>query len=239
MQTRGRHDPWNYIIIMLNLYRKEREVLFMYKLYDWKEKIDESELQDIVKILNNNGVIIFPTETVYGIGGNATSLQVIDKVYNAKKRPRAKAVNIIVSNTKEIEKYAVINSELEKKIIETFMPGPITIILEKKAGFGDDFTLDDGTIGVRVPDNEIMRAILNKIDFPLIAPSANISNEPSGTNVNQIIDDFKDSVDAIIDGGEAKIGLSSTIIKVENDEVKILRAGKITKEEILSKIAEI
>ena len=128
----------------------------MYKLFNWKEKIDEAELEEVVEILNNDGVVIFPTETVYGIGGKATSFHVIDRVYRAKRRPRAKAVNIIVSSIKDIEKYAVITSELERKIIEEFMPGPITIILKKKEGFGDGFTLDDGTIGVRVPDNEIM-----------------------------------------------------------------------------------
>ena len=105
------------------------------------------------------------------------------------------------------------------------MPGPITIILKKKDGFGDGFTQDDNTIGVRIPDNKIINAILDKIDFPLIAPSANISDKPSGVNVNQIAHDFEDTVDAIIDGGDAKIGLSSTIVKVENDEIKILREG--------------
>jgi len=210
----------------------------MYKLFDWKDKINEFELEEIVKILNNNGVIIFPTETVYGIGGNAMSNEVIDRVYEAKHRPRAKAVNILVANKNEIEKYAEITSDIERKIIEEFMPGPITIILKKKDGFGDGFTQKDNTIGVRIPDNEIIRAILDNVNFPLIAPSANISDRPSGLNVKQIADDFKESVDAIIDGGDAKIGLSSTIVKVENNEIIILREGKITKEEILNKIKD-
>ena len=208
----------------------------MYKLFDWKEEIKESELEEVINILNNNGIIIFPTETVYGIGGNAMSNEVIDKVYIAKQRPRSKAVNILVKNKNEIEKYANISSDIERKIIENFMPGPITIILEKKDGFGSGFTQDDNTIGVRIPDNKIINTILDKIEFPLITPSANISDRPSGLNVSQIAKDFKDSVDAIIDGGDAKIGFSSTIVKVENGEIKILREGKITKEEILEKI---
>lgn len=210
----------------------------MSKLFDWKKEIDESELDEIVEILNNNGVIIFPTETVYGIGGNAMSEGVIDRVYTAKHRPRAKAVNILVANISEIEKYAEITSNMERKIIEGFMPGPITIILKKKEGFGEGFTQEDDTIGVRIPDNKIINAILDKVEYPLIAPSANISDKPSGLNVNQIMDDFKDSVDAIIDGGEARLGLSSTIVKVVNDEIKILREGKITKEEMINKIKD-
>ena len=99
------------------------------KIYNWKEKIDEKELNEVIQILKNNGVIIFPTETVYGIGGNALSNEVIDKVYNAKNRPRAKAVNIMVSNKNEIKKYAEITSNLEQKIIDDFLPRPLTIIL--------------------------------------------------------------------------------------------------------------
>lgn len=208
----------------------------MFKYYNWKEKINEYELNEVIDILKNNGIIIFPTETVYGIGGNALSNKVIDKIYQAKNRPREKAVNIMVSDINQIKKYAEITSELEEKIIKNCMPGPITLILNKKGNFGESFTQDDNTIGVRIPDNKIINSILNKIDFPIIAPSANISGEPSGINVDDVIEDFKDSVDAIIDGGKANLGLSSTIIQVVNNEIKILRQGKITKEDILEKI---
>ena len=210
----------------------------MYRLFDWKENIDESELRDVVNTLKNDGIVIFPTETVYGIGGKATSNKVVDRVYQAKQRPRAKAVNILVANVKEIEKYAVITSEIERKIIENFMPGPLTIILKKKDGFGDYFTAENDTIGVRIPDNKIINTILDAIDFPLIAPSANISDRPSGIRTQDIAEDFKDTVDIIIDGGDAKLGTSSTIVKVVNGEIQILRAGEITKEEILAKIAD-
>ena len=210
----------------------------MYRLFNWKENIDESELRDVVNTLKNDGIVIFPTETVYGIGGNATSNKVVDRVYQAKQRPRAKAVNILVANVKEIEKYAVITSEIERKIIENFMPGPLTIILKKKDGFGDYFTAENDTIGVRIPDNKIINTILDAIDFPLIAPSANISDRPSGIRAQDIAEDFKDTVDIIIDGGDAKLGTSSTIVKVVNGEIQILRAGEITKEEILAKIAD-
>ncbi|MBR1413361.1 MAG: threonylcarbamoyl-AMP synthase [Bacilli bacterium] len=199
----------------------------MIKYYNWQDEIDENELNEIVNILKNNGVVIFPTETVYGIGCNAFSKMAIDRVYKAKQRPRDKAVNILVLSVNEISKYANITSDLEKQIIEKYMPGPITLILKKKNNFGLYFTGNNDTIGIRIPDNLIILEILKRIDFPLIAPSANISDKPSGVNPKDIMQDFKYTADAIIDGGISLIGLASTIVKVENNQIKILRQGSI------------
>lgn len=204
--------------------------------YNWKNKIDKDELLKVINILKNNGIVIFPTETVYGIGGNALCDEVIDKIYEVKQRPREKALNIMLASIDDIEKYAEITSELERKIIKTFMPGPITIILKKKQNFGNKFTLPNETIGIRIPDNKIINSILKNIDFPIIAPSANISGKPSAIEVSDIIKDFDGKVDVIIDGGKASLGESSTIVQVIDDEIKILRQGNITKEEILKKI---
>lgn len=208
----------------------------MYKYFNWQDDINQDELNEVVQILKSDGIVIFPTETVYGIGGNALSNKVVDKVYEAKKRPRDKAVNIMVANADQIEKYAIITSDLERKIINKFMPGPITIILKKRPDFGDYFTADNDTIGVRIPNQKIINEILNRVDFPLIAPSANISGKDSGIEASVIADDFKDTVDAIIDGGKAELSTASTIVKVVNDEIVILREGTISKKEILNSI---
>lgn len=198
------------------------------KFYDWKESINPQELNEVIDILKDNGIVIFPTETVYGIGGNALSNEVADRIYEIKQRPRDKAINILVSSKEDIEKYANIRSNIEREIIEKYMPGPITLILEKKDDFGKSFTANNDTIGVRIPDSIIVQEILKRIDFPLIAPSANISGNPSGVEVSEIIKDFDGKVDAIIDGGRAKLALASTIVKVENEEIKILRQGSLT-----------
>ena len=108
--------------------------------------------------------------------------------------------------------------------------------MKKKPNFGTYFTAGNDTIGVRIPNHKIVSSILNEIDFPIIAPSANISGEPSGVEATDIIKDFDGKVDAIIDGGKANQGLSSTIVKVIDNEITILREGKITKEDILKKI---
>lgn len=197
------------------------------KYYNWKDGINEDELNEVINILNNDGIVIFPTETVYGIGGNALSDEVADRIYEVKQRPREKALNILVSSREKIEKYANIHSSVEKKIIEKYMPGPITLILEKKEGFGKAFTEDNNTIGVRIPDSCIIQEILKKVDYPLIAPSANISGKPSGIDAEEIMKDFAGKVDAIIDGGKAKLGTASTIVKVENEEIKVLRQGSL------------
>lgn len=205
----------------------------MTKYYNWKQKIFRDELNEIVNILKCNGVVILPTETVYGIVGNALSNGVIDRIYKAKNRPREKAINIMLGRKNDIEKYAVIENDLERKIIDKCMPGPITLILKKKeVNFGKGFTQSDNTIGIRIPDNKIMNAILEQIDFPIIAPSANITGMASGIDAKEIAKDFEGKVDAIIDGGKTKIGIASTIIKIENNDIRILREGKVTLEEL-------
>ena len=206
------------------------------KYFDWTNKIDEKELKEVIEVLDNDGLVIFPTETVYGIASKATSLKAVDKLYEAKKRPRDKAINIMVGDGKDISKYAKINSEIEAKIIEEFMPGGITLILDKVDDFGEGFTLSNNTIGVRIPNNTIALKILKNISFPLTVPSANISNKPSGTEVNDIIDDFRNTVDIIIDGGKSVDSIPSTIVRVEDNKINILRQGKISEDEIKERV---
>ncbi|MBP3707050.1 MAG: threonylcarbamoyl-AMP synthase [Clostridia bacterium] len=199
----------------------------MSKFYNWKNGINEEELTDVVNTLNNDGIVIFPTETVYGIAGSSMSEVAIDKIYKAKNRPREKAINIMLADKKDINKYAVVKSKMEQNIIDTYMPGPITLILEKKEDFGKSFTLSNNTIGIRIPDNEIAQAILKRLDYPIIAPSANISGKESGVDANEIKEDFYNTVDIIIDGGRIENAEASTIIKVENEQIVVLRQGKV------------
>lgn len=208
------------------------------KVYDWKNDINKKELKEVVNTLKNNGIIVFPTETVYGIGGNALSTDVIDRVYEIKQRPREKALNIILSSKERIGDYAEVCSFLEQKIIDKCMPGPITIILKKKNNFGKSFTASNDTIGIRIPDHKIIKAILDELNFPLIAPSANISGCESGIDVSNIINDFKNKVEIIIDGGNIQKGLPSTIVQVIEDKIIILRQGEMTAQEIYDRIGE-
>lgn len=209
----------------------------MSKLYDWKNVIKDDELDEIVDIIKRDGIIVFPTETVYGIGGNALSENVIKNIYNIKKRPQEKALNILVKNKEEIKKYAYISNELEEEIIDKFMPGPITIILKKrKSQIPDLLTGNNDTIGIRIPDNDIVKKILEKCNLPIAAPSANISGKPSSIILEDIKPDFDGKVDAFIDGGKCKQNISSTIVKVIDGNIKILREGIISIKDINEKI---
>ncbi len=202
------------------------------EIFDWQDEINEQELNKTAQVLENGGIVIFPTETVYGIGANAYNEEAVRKIYEVKNRPGEKPLSILVSGIDEIGKYAIIENDIERKIINSFMPGPITIILKKKQGLFDYISSGKNTIGVRIPDNKIILEILNKLKLPLVAPSANISGMPSGVSLNDIIKDFNGKVDVCINGGKAKLGESSTIVEVVNGEPVILRQGKITLEEI-------
>lgn len=209
----------------------------MSKLYDWKDVIKDDELDEIVDIIKRDGIVVFPTETVYGIGGNALSENVIKNIYNIKKRPQEKALSILVKNKEEIKKYAYISNQLEEEIIDKFMPGPITIILKKrKSEISDLLTANNDTIGIRIPDNNIVKKILEKCNLPIAAPSANISGKSSSIKLEDIKPDFDGKVDAFIDGGVCKQNVSSTIVKVIDGNIKILREGIISIKDINEKI---
>lgn len=209
----------------------------MSKYFNWKNQIEKQELEQCVDTIKNDGIIIFPTETVYGIGANAISKKAVEKIYQIKQRPLNKAINIMVANTQEIEKYAIIQNDIEKKIIQNFMPGPITIILNKKPIIPDIVTAGNTKIGIRIPQNEIALEILKQCELPIAAPSANISGEESGINIEGIKDDFDGKVDIFIDGGKSKLAQSSTIVEVIDNKIVIHRQGTITENEI-NKILE-
>ena len=150
--------------------------------------INDIELykDELISEINNDNLVIFPTETVYGIGANALSTNAVKKIFEVKTRARNNPLIVHLKNKLEIEKYAVIENEVERKIIDKFMPGPITIILKKKDCIPDCVTAGLDTVGIRVPINEIANRFLEVVDKPIAAPSANISSRPSGTKVTDI-----------------------------------------------------
>lgn len=202
------------------------------KVFDWQNEIKENELNESVEVLKKGGIVIFPTETVYGIGTNALCESSVKRIYEVKERPDEKPLSIMVSNKDEISKYAIIENEIEKKIIDSFMPGPITIILKKKEGVFDYISSGKDTIGIRIPNNNIMLKLLQKAEIPIVAPSANISGRPSGIIFENILKDFNGKVDVAINGGKCEISEPSTIVQVIDNEPIILREGKISLDEI-------
>ena len=195
--------------------------------------LSKNELEIAKDEFDKGNLVIFPTETVYGIGANALNEVAVDKIFKAKNRAGNNPLIVHLKNTSEIEKYAIINNEIEQKLIDSFMPGPFTLIIQKKKIIPDNVTCNLDTVGIRVPIDSIAHNLLNILDYPIAAPSANVSTKPSGTNIFDIIPEFESSVNYIIDGGESLIGLESTVCKVINGIPTILRPGFITKEDII------
>ena len=198
------------------------------KYFDWKNNVDESELNKIKEILDNDGVIIFPTDTVYGIACNCFSEKAIKKIFDIKKRPENKPINVLSNNLDKIKLVSRNINEKEKFLIDKYMPGALTIILDKNEKVSDILTAGLDTIGVRIPKNNISLRILENVSYPLATTSANISGDSAGIKITDFLKEFDGVVDAIIDGGETDLKVASTIVRVESDnKLKIIREGTL------------
>lgn len=193
-------------------------------------------LEKAAKLIKQGKIVVFPTETVYGIGSNGLDEQAVKKLYNVKQRPLNKPISLLVSNMEMVDMIAKDITEIEYKIMEKFFPGPLTIILKKKEVVPNIVTSGKDTVGVRMPSGEIARKLVELAGVPIAAPSANITGEPSGTNLQEIKKHFEGKVDYFIDGGESEIGVSSTIVQVVDGKPQILRQGHITLEQIKKEI---
>ena len=194
--------------------------------------IKDEELKKIAHELRNGKLVLFPTETVYGIGTNGLDEKAVKKKYEVKKRSLKNPINLLVRDISMVEEIATNISPLEYKLMEAFFPGPFTLILKKKTIVPSIVTAGSDTVGVRMPDNEICQKLLTYSGVPIAAPSANISGTPSGTALNDILKDFSGKIDYVINGGKTDLGIESTIVKVINNIPYILRPGSITAEQI-------
>ena len=205
----------------------------MSMIYDFRENIKNDELKSISKVIKAGGLIVFPTETVYGIGADATNKDAVAKIFKAKGRPQDNPLIVHVDSIKMVKRYVSSINDTEKKLMEKFWPGPLTIILKSNGILPDNVTAGLSTVGIRMPDNNIALEIIKQADIPIAAPSANVSGRPSGTKLEDIYDELKEKVEVFVDGGDTDIGIESTVVKVDEENVvNILRPGKISKEDI-------
>lgn len=191
-------------------------------------KINSDNQEKVIKtalnVLKNGGTVIYPTDTIYGLGANALNHDAVKKVYEIKRRPYNKPISVCVSDVEDIKKIAHINESIEKKIKQLF-PGPFTVILKKKGNIPPILTSGGENIGIRIPDNEICRKI--SMDFPITTTSANISGRKIPGSVEEIIRQLDNKVDLIIDAGVYKKGIHSTVIDMTVFPPKILRSGEV------------
>jgi len=208
----------------------------MEKYLEIKEGSDYRKLKSVAKVIKDGGIAVFPTETVYGIGTNGLDEEAVKRLYNVKHRPNEKPICLLVSSLDMVNEIAKDITDIEYRLMKAFFPGPFTIILKKRNVVPNIVTSDMETVGVRMPSDKIARSIIEYANVPIATSSANITGKASGTNIKDIIKDFGGKVDYIIDGGDSKLGIASTIVKVIDGIPHILRQGSITMEQIKSEI---
>ncbi len=203
------------------------------KITDPQEAV--SALREASRILRDGGLVVFPTETVYGLGGNGLDAEAAMKIYAAKGRPSDNPLIIHVAKPEDAYLYTVadeVTKPLYEALAKAFMPGPLTVILPKRDCVPYSTTGGLDTVAVRCPSHPVAHALIEAAGVPVAAPSANLSGKPSPTCAAHVIDDLSGRVEIIIDGGECDIGLESTIVKIDRDEsgayLTLLRPGGIT-----------
>ena len=204
----------------------------MKNIYSNIYKPNNFNIKKAKKYLESNKVIGLPTETVYGLAANAYSNKSVKKIYNLKKRPTVNPLIIHFKNLKDLNNDVILNANFFK-LYKVFCPGPLTFVLHKKekSKISKIATAGKKTVAVRIPKHKVTRSLLNLLKFPLAAPSANIASKLSPTSAQDVFEEFKDKIKFILDGGQSKIGLESTIIDL-TDKPSILRPGSITAEKI-------
>ena len=184
------------------------------------------------KILNGE-VIFIPTDTVYGIAASPYNDSAIKRIFLLKKRPLSNSLVLLCSNYKMAKKYAIFN-KTANILAKKFWPGPLTLILKRKFNIkiSKKWISKDDSIGIRIPDHNVPKKIINKCNFPIFCTSANISGEKSCKTLEDIIKNFKNKKITIINGGKTKFGVDSSIIDVTKKNINILRKGYINKKRL-------
>lgn len=191
-----------------------------------------ADINKAIEVLLNDNIIGMPTETVYGLAGNAYSENAIKKIFDLKKRPFYNPLIVHIKCVSYLNKIAIDIPDMAFKLATKFWPGPLTLVLKKQPHILNLVTGGNETVGIRVPNHPVALALLNNLDFPLAAPSANPFKAISPTNALHVLNYFGETLDVILDGGECVKGIESTIIGFENSLPVLYRHGSISVEEI-------
>lgn len=186
-------------------------------------------LDDAVSLIKNGELVVFPTETVYGLGANAYNSAAVKKIFEAKGRPQDNPLIVHISRVEEVMEIARDIPDVFFTLAERFMPGALTVVLPRSERIPDIVTAGGDTVAVRMPDNAFARELIAS-SFPLAAPSANRSKHVSPTSAKHVYDDLKGKVPLILDGGECGVGIESTVLDLTSGSPVILRPGAVTAE---------
>jgi L-threonylcarbamoyladenylate synthase len=195
-----------------------------------------SSIQQAVKILKNGDLVAFPTETVYGLGADALNALAVAKIFEIKKRPHFDPLIIHVGEKDWIFRYAETVPPKAVQLVERFWPGPLTIILRKKALIPDIVTAGLPTVGIRMPSHPVALDLIRRLDHPIAAPSANPFGYMSPTRAVHVAEMFRDTPLLVLDGGNSAFGIESSIVSVSAETVRLHRHGALTLEDLSSAI---
>lgn len=204
-----------------------------------KDNIDLEELKKHAKLLSEGKTVIFPTETVYGLGANALDEDAVKKIYEAKGRPSDNPLIVHIHEKEQVHELAKDVNDNAKIVMDRFWPGPITIILNKKDIVPKTTSGGLDTVAIRMPSHEIAKEIIKQSGVPIAAPSANISGRPSPTKAQHVKDEMEGRVSGIVLGGDSNFGLESTVLDLTSETPMILRPGSITKEDLESVLGKV
>lgn len=202
-------------------------------------KADANIYEKAGEIIRDGGLVAFPTETVYGLGGNGFDAAASGKIYAAKGRPSDNPLILHISDVEMLDMITDKVSDKARKLIDKFWPGPLTMIFNKKEAVPLETTGGLSTVAVRMPDHEVARSLIAAAGIPIAAPSANVSGRPSPTLALHVCEDLGDKIEMIIDGGSVGLGLESTIIDLTCEPPMILRPGYITRDMLEEVIGEV
>lgn len=205
----------------------------MTRIVKAKDGIDEG-----ARILKDGGLVVFPTETVYGLGANAYNENAVANIFKAKGRPQDNPLIVHISSLDQVNDIAVDVPDEFYKLAERFMPGSLTVILKKSDKIPYVVTAGGDTVGVRMPDNAYTRQLIAK-SFPLAAPSANRSKHISPTTAQHVYEDLNGEVDLILDDGACQVGIESTVLDLTVDVPTILRPGAVTADMLLDVVGQV
>ena len=198
------------------------------------QRLTKKDSAQIVEILNRGGVVAFPTDTVYGLAVRYDLKEAILKMKEAKQRPETKPFPMMVSSKAQIERVAVTDAR-SQKLIDQWMPGALTLVFKKRPEIDELVTNGFPTIGIRMPDDDFVLEIINRVGVPLLVPNANLSGQPSCTTSEEVLKQLDGRIDAVV-LGESGASTASTVCDTTGDELKILRQGPIKLEDLEASI---
>ncbi len=186
-----------------------------------------SVLVESSRVVRNGSVLIYPTDTIYGIGGDATNVSVVEKVYSIKERERGKPLLVLMNSLQMVERFVDEISPAARELVKKYWPGPVTFIFRANKNFPKELTAGTGTIGIRIPRHEFCSDLIAAAGVPIISTSANLSGIAGGEKIKNIIEEFNGKVELIVDDGDAESQIPSTVVDVTGEKPHVVRAGAV------------